>query len=127
MKEDIKDLKTEKGPEWFENLFGHWGIKGWVASILNSSLWIVIIVVIVLVIVSCLLKTFNKFVAQAFLINKEGGSLWEPLGLPHGKARFPGGRAKCETTGLLAECLLGAHCRNPRSTCYYVNSRSPIG
>lgn len=61
LKDDIKDLKTEKDQEWFQNLFGHWGIKGWAASILNSLLWAVIIVVIVLVVISCLFKVLTRF------------------------------------------------------------------
>lgn len=69
----VKELEVEKAMEWFNNLFKNWGLKGWVASILNGLIWILIIVLTVLITFACILKCFEKFSEKVFIINKEGG------------------------------------------------------
>lgn len=65
LKQDIKDLKTKKDPEWFKNLFRYPGLKGWIASVLKHLLWVV--TVTVLLTFSYLLRSLKRLGAKVFL------------------------------------------------------------
>lgn len=53
LREQIKDLKVEKYPDWINELFGQWGFTGKVTYFVNGIFLIVIIVFIVLVMFPC--------------------------------------------------------------------------
>ncbi|XP_063280585.1 syncytin-A-like [Prinia subflava] len=71
LRELVKDLKIEKNPDWVNDLFGQWGLTGWVASLVKGILWIFIVIVIVLVMFSCLVYCFKRTIGNAFLLNTE--------------------------------------------------------
>ncbi|KFO52526.1 hypothetical protein N302_05416, partial [Corvus brachyrhynchos] len=47
MQDQIKDLKKDLG-EWFDGLLGKWGLLSWVASIIKTILWVILIIFLVL-------------------------------------------------------------------------------
>lgn len=72
LRQEVHQLKIKKDPEWFENFFQHWGLKGWVASILNSLVW-VLIIFIVLMTMFCVFKCFKEIFREVFYLNKGAG------------------------------------------------------
>ncbi|KFO55894.1 hypothetical protein N302_02521, partial [Corvus brachyrhynchos] len=48
MKDQIKELKVEGESDWVGNLFGQWGLGGWVTSLIKAGLWVILIIFIVL-------------------------------------------------------------------------------
>ncbi|KFO64753.1 hypothetical protein N302_07785, partial [Corvus brachyrhynchos] len=48
LQELVKDLKVDKSLNWVDELFGRWGIMGWIASLIKGVLWVFIVIIIVL-------------------------------------------------------------------------------
>lgn len=74
----VQKLKTEKTPKCFKNLFGHWGLRGSAASILNGIVWVIIIILTVLFTIFCIIKCFKQVFKQVFFLNKEQGVVVTP-------------------------------------------------
>ncbi|KFO62238.1 hypothetical protein N302_03229, partial [Corvus brachyrhynchos] len=47
MQDQIKDLKKDAGG-WFDGLLGKWGLSSWVASIIKTAQWVILIIFLVL-------------------------------------------------------------------------------
>ncbi|XP_059729035.1 uncharacterized protein LOC132341473 [Haemorhous mexicanus] len=73
LKDLVKDLKVEKTPDWVNDLFGQWGLTGWVASLVKGMLWVLLVVVVVLAMFSCLVHCFKRTIGNVFFLKTESG------------------------------------------------------
>lgn len=60
MQDHIKKLQVEKEPEWFKELFGPWGLKGWLNSLLWLALWVLLIIFIFVCLFGCFKRLLYK-------------------------------------------------------------------
>lgn len=77
MQNMIKDIKRETG-DWLNNIFGGWGISGWVSSVIKTGLLILFILILVLIMFGILRWVVSSLIAKALTIYTANPAVFLP-------------------------------------------------